>query len=70
MAAAATRRSQMIDVHDLVVRLREEASRMPADSQTRLLLREAAATIERIDDEARLQTREVGRLTAEQAHTG
>ena len=59
----------MIDVHDMVVRLREEASRMPADSPTRLLLREAAAAIERLDDEARHQAREVGRLTTGQAQS-
>ena len=60
----------MVDVHDMVVRLREEASRMPADSQARLLPREAAATIERLDDEARRQAREVGRLIATQPQTG
>jgi hypothetical protein len=43
----------MIDVHDMVVRLREEASRMAPESQARLLLREAAATIERLDDAVR-----------------
>ena len=54
----------MIDVHDMVVRLREEAGRMAPDSQGRLLLREAASTIERLDDEARRHASEVGRLSA------
>jgi hypothetical protein len=58
----------MIDVHDTVVRLREEANRMAATSQARLLLREAAATIERLDTEVRRNASEVGRLTAELGH--
>jgi hypothetical protein len=58
----------MIDVHDLVVRLREEANRMPATSRERSLLREAASTIEMLDSEARRQTIEAARLTARLAH--
>jgi hypothetical protein len=54
----------MTDVHDMVVRLREEANRMLPNSQARLLLREAAFTIERLDDEVRRHAGEVGRLTA------
>ncbi len=54
----------MIDVHDMVVRLRDEASRMAPDSPGRVLLREAASTIERLDEEARRQARQVARLTA------
>lgn len=36
-------------VPDLVFRLREAAARIPAYSETRLLLREAAAMIEHLD---------------------
>lgn len=57
----------MIDVHDLVVRLREEGNRRPPDSRERLLLREAASTIERLDEAARRHASEVGRLTLELA---
>jgi hypothetical protein len=59
--------AHMIDVHDMVVRLREEANRMAPNSQGRLLLREAASTIERLDDDVRRHAGEVGRLTAELA---
>jgi hypothetical protein len=55
----------MIDIHDMVVRLREEASRMAPKSDGRLLLREAASTIERLDDDVRRHASEVARLTAE-----
>jgi hypothetical protein len=46
----------------MVVRLRDEASRMAADSPGRLLLREAASTIERLDEEARRCGGELARL--------
>jgi len=54
----------MTDVHDIVVRLKEEAKRMAPDSQGRLLLKEAASTIERLDDEVRRRASDVGPLTA------
>jgi hypothetical protein len=57
----------MIDVHDMVVRLREEAKGMLPNSHARLLLREAASTIERLDDELRRHAGEVGRLASELA---
>jgi hypothetical protein len=57
----------MIDVHDMVVRLREQAGRMAPDSPERLLLREAASTIERLDDEVRRRHSEAGRMTGELA---
>jgi hypothetical protein len=57
----------MIDVHDMVVRLRDEASRMAQNSAGRLLLREAASTIERLDEEVRRYAGEVTRLAAHTA---
>lgn len=56
-----------IDVHDMVVRLREEARRMAPDSPERLLLREAASTIERLDEEVRRARSEAGRMTGDLA---
>jgi len=45
----------MVDVHDLVVRLREEAQQRAPGSDGWLLLREAASSIERLDEQARLR---------------
>ena len=50
---------------DLIVRLRATACRMVPFSETKMLLREAAITIERLDSDARNRTTEIARLTSE-----
>lgn len=50
---------------DLVVRLRETAGRMVPFSETKTLLREAAAAIERLDSAAHSRATEIARLTSE-----
>jgi hypothetical protein len=57
----------MTDVHDLVVRLREEGNRMAPDSPAKLLLREAASTIERLDEALRRHISDSGRLALQRA---
>jgi hypothetical protein len=52
-------------VGDLIVRLRETACRMVPFSETKTLLREAAAALERLDSDARNHTTEIARLTSE-----
>ena len=59
--------AHMIDVHDMVVRLRDEASRLAPNSPGRLLLREAASTIERLDEEVRRYAGEVARAAGDTA---
>jgi hypothetical protein len=50
---------------DLIVRLHATAGRMVPYSEGRVLLREAATRIERLDSDARNQAIEVARLTSE-----
>ena len=52
-------------VDDLIERLRETAGRMVPFSETKTLLREAAATIERLDRLGRDRATEIVRLTSE-----
>jgi hypothetical protein len=55
-------------IQALLVRLRDLAGRLVAFSETKLLLREAAMTIERLDRDAERHAAETARLTAELAH--
>ena len=50
---------------DLIIRLRETASRMVPFSETKTLLREAAIALERLDGNARNHEAEIARLTAQ-----
>jgi hypothetical protein len=52
-------------VHELVGRLRDAAGRAAAFSETKLLLREAAAMVERLDRDGARNVTEMTRLTAE-----
>jgi hypothetical protein len=52
-------------VGDLIVRLRETAGRLVPFSETKRLLREAAAAIERLDSDVRNHGAEMARLTTE-----
>jgi hypothetical protein len=65
LAAGGTLETGEATVGDLVVRLRETAGRLVPFSQTKTLLREAAATIERLDGEARDHVTQIARLTSE-----
>ncbi len=51
----------------LVCRLRDEAGRLVAFSETKLLLREAASAIERLEHEAERLGTELAKATAEPA---
>ncbi len=50
---------------DLIVRLRATAGRMVPYSEGRMLLREAATMIERLDSDARTRAIEIARLASE-----
>ena len=52
-------------VVDMIVRLRETAGRMMAFSSTKLLLRQAAASIERLDGDRRTRVAEIAALHQE-----
>jgi hypothetical protein len=52
-------------VGDLIVRLRETACRMVPFSETKTLMREAAAAIEQLEIDARNHAAEIVRLTSE-----
>ena len=52
-------------VRDLMLRLRDLAGRMVPFSETKLLLREAASMIERLDDARAQQSTALDRITAE-----
>jgi hypothetical protein len=54
-------------IHDLLSRLRDAAGRLVAFSVPKLLLREAALMIERLDRDRGHHATEVARLTAELA---
>ena len=63
--SAANPRPEEPATDDLVVRLRESAGRMVPFSQDKILLRAAAAAIERLHTAVRNRADEVGHLTAE-----
>lgn len=65
LCGAADPRRGRLATNDLVARLRESAGHMVPFSQDKILLRAAAAAIERLDTDVRNRAADVGRLTAE-----
>ena len=64
---AARRPVRAPSIEALLLRLRDAAGRLVAFSETKLLLREAASAIERLDRDSGRQAAETTRLTAELA---